>query len=348
MEHSTTDDETVPQAPPRKWRTILRQNSEKIGAFVEDAVLPINQRGAQRIPIPAIELENVESQSNGPYRTTVTRNPAVNMQPKYFPFFIITISIVQVFIMYPFDTENMILLFGYDPHRRHEIWRYFTDSLVHTGLPHLWSNMLLQMILGVLLEIVHNWKRISVIYFASVLGGSLFITILSPGLYVVGASAGVYGLLFSHLSTIILNWNQMDRKYCRLFWLILYIVLNFILELVIAEINNSLAGHLGGAISGFLVSILVLKNFEKYPWESKMKKICQGLLVVLFVAIVITNIAATTVYLPTEWNFDYVSTYERFFINLINESEKNSPIRQQCQADYRCQAVMLRYNITVT
>lgn len=96
--------------------------------------------------------------------------------------------------------------------------------------------MLLQVILGILLEIVHNWKRISIIYWASVLGGSLFTTVLSPKVYVVGASAAVYGLLSSHLSTIILNWDQMDRKRCRLFWLILYIVLNFALQLV-AESN---------------------------------------------------------------------------------------------------------------
>lgn len=88
------------------------------------------------------------------------------------------------------------------------------------------------MILGILLEIVHHCKRIATIYFASVLGGSLFVTVFSPGTYVIGASAGIYGLMFSHLSTIILNWNEMDRKLCRLFWLVLYIVVNFSLGLV--------------------------------------------------------------------------------------------------------------------
>ncbi|KAG4072429.1 hypothetical protein HA402_004361 [Bradysia odoriphaga] len=141
--------------------------------------------------------------------------------------------------MYLLDNEMMTLLLGYDPHRRHEVWRYVTDAFVHTGFPHLWSNMLLQMILGVLLEIVHHWKRISVIYFASVVGGSLFMTVLSPREYVVGASAGVYGLLFSHLSNIILNWNEMDWKRCRLFWLVLYILFNFTLELSITDLNVS-------------------------------------------------------------------------------------------------------------
>lgn len=89
-------------------------------------------------------------------------------------------------------------------------------------LAHLLGNVVFQMILGVLLEIVHGWKRIGIIYLASVLGGSMFITVLSPQTYAVGASAGVYGLLFAHLSTIIINWNEMDRKCCRVFWLLAY------------------------------------------------------------------------------------------------------------------------------
>lgn len=91
-------------------------------------------------------------------------------------------------------------------------------------LTHLWSNVIFQSILGILLEIVHNWKRVAIIYLSSVLGGSLFISVLSPESYAVGASGGVYGLLFSHLSTIIINWNEMDRKCCRLFWLLFYLI----------------------------------------------------------------------------------------------------------------------------
>ena len=85
------------------------------------------------------------------------------------------------------------------------------------------GNVVFQLILGLLLEIVHHWKRIGAIYMAGVLGGALAVTVLDPQRYSLGASAGVYGLLFAHLVTIILNWNQMDRKCCRLFWLLAYI-----------------------------------------------------------------------------------------------------------------------------
>lgn len=107
---------------------------------------------------------------------------------------------------------------------------------------HLWNNVIFQLILGVLLEIVHNWKRIAIIYVASVIGGSLFLTILTPNTYAVGASGALYGLLFSHLSTIIINWNEMDRKCCRLFWLLFYITFDigfsFYLELAVKKDSN--------------------------------------------------------------------------------------------------------------
>lgn len=113
---------------------------------------------------------------------------------------------------------------------------------INFSYSHLWTNVLLQLILGVLLEIIHHWKRIAIIYLASVLGGSLFITVLHNEVYTVGASSGVYGLLFSHLSTIIINWNEMDRKICRLFSLLLYIIfdisINFYFELVVKTDSN--------------------------------------------------------------------------------------------------------------
>lgn len=95
------------------------------------------------------------------------------------------------------------------------------------------------MILGVLLEIVHNWKRTAIVYCASVLGGSLFITVLRPHIYAVGASAGVYGLLFAHFSTVILNWNETDRKFWRFFGLLFYIIFDVSLSLYLEIAANA-------------------------------------------------------------------------------------------------------------
>jgi len=190
---------------------------------------------------------------------------------------------------------------------------------------------------------------------ASVLGGSLFISVLGPNTYGVGASAGVYGLLFSHLSTIILNWNEMDRKCCRLFWLLLYITFDIGSSLWIElhlqqNTNTSHAGHFGGAVTGLLVSILVLRNFEKHLWELRMQKVCQILLISTFTLIVLINfsLSFTQFYIKEEWNFDYVNSYEKYIVHLVVESPEDSPVRRSCEQDLHCKLILDQYNFNGT
>ncbi len=95
----------------------------------------------------------------------------------------------------------------------------------------------MQLLCGGCLEIVHNWNRIAIIYFASVLGGSLFISVLDNR-YTVGASGGVFGLMFACFATIILNWNEMDRKLCLLYSLIAYIIYDTSLNLFSDLVHN--------------------------------------------------------------------------------------------------------------
>lgn len=163
---------------------------------------------------------------------------------------------MQIGLMYIYKEDGQVLLkyLGYDPYRRHEVWRLFTVMLVHKRsvpgksanvvtqqkfnsfrLSHLWNNVVFQLILGILLEIVHGWKRISIIYFLSVVGGSLFATLLDPESYAVGCSGAVYGLLLAHMSTIIINWNEMDRKCCRVFCLSAFICFIFYVEFFVID-----------------------------------------------------------------------------------------------------------------
>lgn len=90
---------------------------------------------------------------------------------------------------------------------------------------HLWGNLVSQCLSSVYLEFVHGWKRISIIYLVSVLGGSLFTTVWSNLKYCNGASGGVYGLLFSHLATLILNWKEMSQNSIEFhLWVLFHVV----------------------------------------------------------------------------------------------------------------------------
>lgn len=100
----------------------------------------------------------------------------------------------------------------------------------------------MQMLIGIPLEMVHSSTRIACIYLAGVLAGilkqfifmcdrynrnvfiagSLGTSILDPGVYLVGASGGVYALLAAHLANIMLNYSNMEYGIFRLIGILLF------------------------------------------------------------------------------------------------------------------------------
>ena len=71
------------------------------------------------------------------------------------------------------------------------------------------SFSLVQLILGVPLEIVHGPLRIGLIYLSGVISGGLLTSISDPGEFLAGASGGVYALMLAILPTIVMNWREM-------------------------------------------------------------------------------------------------------------------------------------------
>jgi len=73
----------------------------------------------------------------------------------------------------------------------------------------LWSNIVIQLYLGILLEVTHHWLRVSALYATGILGGSLAISALHLDEYAIGSSGGVYALLMAHLSTIVMVTDSL-------------------------------------------------------------------------------------------------------------------------------------------
>lgn len=69
---------------------------------------------------------------------------------------------------------------------------------------HLVVNLVVQIFLGVPLEMVHGWWRVLLIYFTGVVAGSLGTSITDPRAKLAGASGGVYSIITAHIATIIL------------------------------------------------------------------------------------------------------------------------------------------------
>ncbi|KAM6428541.1 rhomboid-related protein 2 isoform 1-T1 [Liasis olivaceus] len=137
------------------------------------------------------------------------------------PIFILAISLAELaaFIYYAVwkPQKQWITLdmgiwespFIYRPDKRKEAWRFSSYMFLHAGLEHIIGNLVLQLCLGIPLELVHKGHRVAAVYLAGVVAGSLASSICDPLQGLVGASGGVYALIGGYFMNILVNFREM-------------------------------------------------------------------------------------------------------------------------------------------
>jgi len=179
-------------------------------------------------------------------------------------------------------------IFIYNPDRRWEAWRFLTYMFVHIGIGHFVFNMIMQIVVGVFLEMEQEgWLgslRVAAVYLAGVLAGSLGTSLSDPRTYIAGASGGCYALIAAHLATLALNWHEDSAVRIRKVVhkpLTRIIRLIFIITLTLHDIGFAIyvryftdggnqtgfMGHLCGALAGLLVGLFILDNRRVSSWE---------------------------------------------------------------------------------
>ncbi|XP_073831660.1 rhomboid-related protein 2-like [Musca autumnalis] len=196
------------------------------------------------------------------------------------PLTMVIISLVEI-IMFLIDVIHFQVdpgnangpaatIFVYNPYKRYQSWRFVTYMFVHVSLTHILMNLFVQICLGVVLELVHHW-RVGLVYLAGVVAGSMGTSLTSPGIFLAGASGGVYALITAHIGTIIVNWNEMEYALVQLFVLLFYCFADLGTSIYrhITDQHDQIGyvAHLSGAIAGFLMGICVLRNLEVRRWE---------------------------------------------------------------------------------
>jgi membrane associated rhomboid family serine protease len=132
-----------------------------------------------------------------------------------------------------------------------EVWRLFTVALVHGGLTHLFFNMFSLLVLGNPVEATLGKARFLIIFFVSLLTGSLSSVYLSSYPYVsVGASGAVFGLFGAFIAM-----RKMIHEGVRDIYLI--IGLNFIFGFILGGVDWR--AHLGGLVGGYLTTAVLLR-----------------------------------------------------------------------------------------
>jgi len=232
------------------------------------------------------------------------------------PLFILIMTIIQIFfsIYHKLIISSFVLddsladqaptcsLLIYNPGKRFEVWRFLTYQFVHVNTEHIVFNILIQIIVGIPLEMSQPGMvgtfKVMTVYLGGVVLGSLGASLALPHNYLAGASAGVYALIAAHLATLVLNWKEDGEVFSErvkenkavsqslnpiIRWIrLLFVLLFTFLDIGLAVYNyysnvdtgTSYMGHIMGAAAGLLLGIVMLENRKVERWETKLKYLC--------------------------------------------------------------------------
>ena len=169
-----------------------------------------------------------------------------------------------------------------------EWWRIVTAGFLHGGLIHLAFNMYFLYFLGTMMEPEIGRLRFAIIYFVSLLGGSLGALALSPNAVTVGASGAVFGLMGAAI--IAMRARGISPMQSGLG---ITLALNLAITLLIPGI--SIGGHLGGLLAGGIVGYLMFEVGERRRSMTAVLGACVALGVGLAVACVAVAASAAPV-----------------------------------------------------
>jgi len=162
---------------------------------------------------------------------------------------------------YVFNNGELIEMFAlYGPYIRgyHEYYRIITCGFLHGNLLHILSNCYALYIIGSQVESFYGKKKFLIIYFLSLIMGSMLSITLSNNPS-IGASGAIFGLMGS-----MLYFGYYYRVYLGSTWksnILPVIVLNLLLGFIIPGIDYF--GHIGGLIGGILASMIVEVKYKE-------------------------------------------------------------------------------------
>lgn len=199
------------------------------------------------------------------------------------PIFIILISIAElgVFIYYAVwkPQKQWVTLeegiwnsrLTYKPQLRQEAWRFISYMFVHAGVEHILGNLLMQLLLGIPLELVHKGFEVGMVYMAGVLAGSLASSIFDPLSALVGASGGVYALIGGYFMNAVVNFREMIPLLGVFRILVIVIIVGTDFGFAFyrrfmeddAGMKVSFVAHFAGIVAGMTIGYVFFSDYNK-------------------------------------------------------------------------------------
>lgn len=216
---------------------------------------------------------------------------------------------VQTILSLSCDNTSAFLLLGADYKILtlgcKEYYRLFTYAFLHSGIAHLFCNMVSLYSLGRIVEYAHGHKGYLVILITSIICGSLTQGILADNELCIGMSGGIYGLFVAYIIDIAKSRLVDVRR------LVPVILLNLLLNF---STTTAWMCHLGGAIAG-IASYFAISEKKNYP--------AIGLVIVLVVSLIFKYISISkisTFYGGTD--LAYINALKSFNFDTTNIANK--------------------------
>ena len=129
-------------------------------------------------------------------------------------------------------------------------YRLFTVALTHAGLLHLGFNMYSLMVLGNPLEAAFGKNKFLIVFFTSLLTGSLTSTYFAS---MYGVSVGASGAIFGLFGAMVIVGKKIGADIRSI---VVIIGINFVIGFAMGGVDWR--AHLGGLIGGVVAAQLVM------------------------------------------------------------------------------------------
>ncbi len=153
-------------------------------------------------------------------------------------------------------------------------WRIVTGGFLHANFLHIAVNMYILYLLGVMLEPAIGHVKFALVYFVSLIAGSLGALLLTPHAFTVGASGAVFGLMGA--AAVEMRARRIPIMQSGIGILIL---INLAFSFAVSGV--SIGGHIGGLIGGALAAV-ILQLGERYRSEVVAIAGCVAVVVACF------------------------------------------------------------------
>jgi membrane associated rhomboid family serine protease len=158
---------------------------------------------------------------------------------------------------------------------REQVWRLFTYSIVHNGLLHVFLNMIGLMISSLIIEVTNSWHIGALLYITSIIQGAMTTAIAYPDVVLVGASAGVFGLVGGNTSDLLINMNIYSNATIifRIVYILIFLVSEIISYTCFYEVNIAYVGHWSAYMCGLSIGLVIIKPIQERDYHKYMKYI---------------------------------------------------------------------------